>query len=233
MTFKSIQLFRIAVVVMASLSAGCASIFSGTSQEMVFNSNPDGATVTVDGREVGKTPLAIKVPRGSAKPLLFNKDGYKPLLMQMDSDINPFFWINILCTYGSTTDGLTGAVHKYSPSQYMVTLMPLSAGSLPIEQNTSLSENQKIKDFVVISYRQIRTDLSKGGGDYLKSLLSMLNTPAADFDATVKKIRGLAEAYPTIPEFADRVIDLAPKNIVRKIEIPLPVTPAAGGVPPK
>jgi uncharacterized protein YceK len=37
--------------------SGCASIVDGTDQSMTFNSEPDGAAVTVAGKVVGKTPL--------------------------------------------------------------------------------------------------------------------------------------------------------------------------------
>ena len=194
---------------------------------MTFNSNPDGALVTVNGREVGKTPVVIQLKKGSAQPLTFSKEGYKTASFQMDSELNPWFWGNLVCggLLGSSTDGLSGAMHKYAPSQYMATLTPAGAGPLPIEKQLALSSSQKIKDFVVISYSQLQGDLSRGKGEYLSSLLSMLNIAATEIDATVKKLRALSEAYPTIPDFADRVIDLSHPGSEQK-----PVSPV---VPPE
>lgn len=202
---------RVLLFIIIILSSGCASIVSGTTQEMSFQSNPDGALVTVNGREIGKTPLVVQLKRGHAKPLTFSKEGYKTVSMQMDRELNPWFWGSIVCggLYGSTTDGLSGAMHKYAPSQYMVTLSPV--GTASIENHTTLSDNQKIKDFVVVSYRELQSDISKGKGPYLASLQTLLRIGVAESDAFVKKVKALSEAYPTIPEFADRVSDLAPK----------------------
>jgi hypothetical protein len=191
-------------------ASGCASIVSGTTQEMTFSSNPDGATVTVNGREIGKTPVVVQLKRGNPMPLTFSKEGYKTASFQMDTELNPWFWGDIICLqlYGSTTDGLSGAMHKYAPSQYMATLTPVGGGSSGIDTQPSLGANQKIKDFVVISYKELQSDLSKGKGEYLTSLLSMLNVASADLDSTLKKLRALSDAYPSIPTFADRVVDL-------------------------
>jgi hypothetical protein len=56
---------------------GCASIVSGTDQNLTFNSEPDAATVTVAGKVVGKTPLSVQVKKGKNQSLTFEKDGYK------------------------------------------------------------------------------------------------------------------------------------------------------------
>lgn len=194
-----------------ALSSGCASIVTGTTQEMTFNSNPDGALVTVNGREVGKTPVVIQMKKGSPVPLTFSKAGYKTASFQMDTELNGWFWGNIVCggLLGSSTDGFSGAMHKYAPAQYMATLTPEEGGSTPIERQPSLTENQKIKDFVVISYSQLQGDLARGKGEYLSSLISMLNVAEAERDDTVKKLKALSLAYPVIPDFANRVNDLS------------------------
>src|SRR3989338_382530 len=88
--------------------AGCASIISGRTQEVSFASNPEGVTVTVNGRILGKTPLTINLQRKSEQSLVFSKDGYKTLSMQFETSINGWFWGNILLggLIGSTTDGI-------------------------------------------------------------------------------------------------------------------------------
>jgi hypothetical protein len=144
----------------------------------------------------------------SGQSLIFSKDGYKPVTMRLDTTLDPWFWGDIICggIYGSTTDGLSGAVHEYSPSQYMVTLQP--DGSTAFEGTTSLTEKQKIKDFIVVGYRDIIVDLQKGSGQYLASLLDLLNLPPNQRDETIKRIRALSQAYPNIVEFADHVSEL-------------------------
>src|SRR5437879_2243237 len=139
---------RFACVVLALGATGCASIVSGRHQEMSFVSNPDGATVSISGRTIGKTPITTTLTKQSGQTLIFSKDGYKPLSMSLETRMDGWFWGNIVLggPIGSTIDGLSGAVHEYSPSQYMVTLQP--EGTSQLESKTSLSERQKAKEFI-------------------------------------------------------------------------------------
>src|SRR5260221_7059201 len=91
---------------------GCATIMSGSSQDLSFNSSPDGATVTVGGRIIGKTPITTRLGKESGQTLVFEKDGYKSITMRLETSLDGWFWGNIVLggVIGSTTDGITGAV---------------------------------------------------------------------------------------------------------------------------
>ncbi len=191
--------------------SACASIVTGSHQEVTFNSNPDEATVTVNGRTIGKTPITTSLKKESGQALVFEREGYTPLTMQLETHLNPWFWGNIIFggLIGSTTDGLSGAVYEYSPNQYMVTLQP--AGTSSLETHTALSDRQKMKDYIVKNYEDIIKDLKNGPlaqtGEYLASLLSLLNVSAnQEYDAK-KRIHALSVAYPDIIEFADHVVE--------------------------
>ena len=212
------------VFILAISVSGCATIVTGSQQPVTFNSNPDGATVSVAGRTIGKTPITTSMKKESGQALVFEKEGYKPLTMQLETQLNPWFWGNIVIggLIGSTTDGLSGAVYEYSPNQYMVTLQPAGTGSLEtptapsegtssLETHTALSESQKRKDYIVRNYESLIKELQNGPaaqpGEYLASLLSLLNVkPNLEYDA-IKRIRALSVAYPDIVEFADHVVE--------------------------
>jgi len=204
---KNKFLSYVSLFVPAIIFSACASIVTGAHQEVTFNSNPDGAAVTVNGRVMGKTPITTSMKKESGQSMVFEKEDYKPLTMQLETHLNPWFWGNIVLggLIGSTIDGLSGAVYEYSPSQYMVTLQPAGTGSL--ETHTAISDSQKRKEYIVTNYKDIVTDLQKGAGEHLSSLLSLLNVSANQADDVIKRIRGLSEAYPNIPEFADHVIE--------------------------
>jgi hypothetical protein len=138
--------------------------------------------------------------------------------------MNPWFWGNIVLGgfVGSTTDGLSGAVYEYSPNQYMVTLQPARTGSLEtptapsdgtssLETHTALSDSQKRKDYIVRNYESLIKDLQNGPvaqpGEYLASLLSLLNVKASQQYDAIKRISALSVAYPDIVEFADHVVE--------------------------
>jgi hypothetical protein len=186
---------------------GCASIMSGRNQNLVFHSNPSGATVKIDDKEVGRTPLTHAMAKDGEHHATFEKEGYKSSTFKLEKRLNGWFWGNIIFggLLGSSTDAGTGSMREYAQGQYMATLEPLGAGSM--ETHTSQTEKQKVKDFIVVGYNSLMTDLKRGGGDYLKSLNQMLMVPADKVEEATKRIRALADAYPTIPEFADRVAD--------------------------
>jgi len=121
---KNVLALLLAVTVI--LSTGCASVVSGTDQKLTFNSEPEESTVAVSGRVLGKTPLTVPVDRGSNQSITFEKEGYKTYTAQLSTTTNPWFFGNIVLggLVGSTTDGVSGAIHEFSPDQYFVTLKP-------------------------------------------------------------------------------------------------------------
>src|SRR5882672_9180903 len=130
-------------VVAAISLTGCASIISGSNQEVTFHSTPEGATVSVNGKTFGKTPLTTALKKKAGQSLSFEKDGYKTVTLQLETRLDSWFWGNILLGgfFGSTTDELSGAAHEYSPNQYMVTLEPIGTGDL--DGKTTGSKAQK------------------------------------------------------------------------------------------
>lgn len=180
------QLLLLFVLICCScLMSGCASIISGSSQEVTFQSQPDGATVTVNGKILGRTPLTTNLKKKSDQKLTFEKEGYKTDTMQLSTRMDSWFWGNILIggLIGSTTDGISGAVHEYVPNQYFIPLTPLDSTRLdPLTEKKA-----KAKEFIVLQYKNIMTDISKGSGEYLNSLISLLSiVPEAQKEATAK-----------------------------------------------
>jgi len=163
-------------------------------------------TVIINGRTMGKTPLTSNLKKGSGQVIVFEKEGYKTLTMSLETRMSGWFWGNIVFggLLGSTTDGVSGAVYEYSPSQYMVTLQPLSSN--PITSAVQKSQKDRVKEFVISGYSNIRADLSAGSGQYLSSLLELLNiNPDKRNEATVR-LKTLADTNSNIMDFADQVI---------------------------
>ena len=108
------------------MSEGCASIITKGVTKLSFDSNPSGAIVRIDGKEVGTTPLAVNVSKKASGTVVFSKDGYKPAITQLEKSFNLFFLGNFILggLFGSTTDVATGAVFEYQPKHYFATLAP-------------------------------------------------------------------------------------------------------------
>lgn len=198
------HLFFLLLIVLTVLSAsGCATVISGKSQEMTFTSVPDEATVSINGRVLGKTPLTVQLERDTKQAITFEKEGYKPQTMALTTTLNNWFWGNILLLYagpfGSTTDGSSGAMNEYSPSQYNVTLSPKDGRVQPVS-----TRKNEAKTFIISSYKNLLEDLNKGAGQYLDSLYYLLGITKDKQEEALQNIRRLSKQFSDIPTFAER-----------------------------
>lgn len=188
----------------AFLSTGCASVVSGTDQKLTFSSEPEEATVTVAGRVLGKTPLTVPVDRGSNQSIIFEKEGYKTHTAQLSTTTNPWFFGNILLggLLGSTTDGVSGAIHEFSPEQYFVTLRPDTPTGI------STSKPRQIKEIFIAFSGELRHQLASGGGEKVDTILHLLGISASGKDTTTQALNQLALANENDLELAITIIEL-------------------------
>jgi uncharacterized protein YceK len=102
------------------LVTGCASIVSGTTQPISFNSTPAGATVLVNGADMGKTPVTLQLKRNQNYAVGINLDGYKPETMDIKRGLNGWVWGNIIFggLIGVVIDAASGSMYKLTPDQF-------------------------------------------------------------------------------------------------------------------
>lgn len=120
--------------------SGCASMNSGTTQQVKIASNPAGATVyvavkTLDNGKptisnkvaVGVTPLTVTLSRKHGA-VFIEKDGYAAEEVPLAKKMNPWVWGDILLTSPLSTsiDTSTGASQEYDPGEYIVDLKPVA-----------------------------------------------------------------------------------------------------------
>lgn len=186
--------------------SGCATIFSGSTQQVSFHSNPDGATVKVGERIIGKTPITTSLKRKSGQTITFEKEGYNAVTSDMTTRLNPWFFGNFLIggLIGTSTDVSSGAIIEYAPGQYMVTLNSL--GTSQLDGSVSRSLAQRTTEFIVVGYDEILRDLHQGGGPYAASLLTLLGISREASEDTMDALVALSEAHVGAPEFARQVV---------------------------
>lgn len=104
--------------------AGCATLFTGTYDEVVIRSEPEGARVFIDGLEEGRTPayLDIKRPGIGDTEVELRLEGYEPQTFVLRKEFNAVSAINLTCLLCWAIDVATGAVTKYKPLGYDVDL---------------------------------------------------------------------------------------------------------------
>lgn len=77
MTFKrNVKVFMVLMIASVFLFQSCATILRGTSQKIPVTSNPLGAKIIVDGKEVGSTPMNLKLRRKKIHNIQIEKEGY-------------------------------------------------------------------------------------------------------------------------------------------------------------
>ena len=185
--------------------SGCASIVSGTTQQVTIKSMPEGAAVTIAGRAYGNTPVTATLDKKTDQVVTLEKEGYKTETFPLKTTLDGWFWGNIVLggVIGSTTDGISGAVNEYSPDQYFITLTPTT----PKEESDSERKKREAKVFIISNYKSIMEDVAASKGQYIDSLLNLLNVNAPeDREGSIIKIKKLSSEIMDIPDFADSVI---------------------------
>jgi|SRR3990170_5899802 len=190
-------------------SSGCATLVTGRSQKISISSSPDNAIISIDNIIVGKSPTRVDVNKDTGKYILVEKEGYYPKKMLLTTKLNNWFWGNIVglifFDLSSLTDALTKGMLEYSPNQYYITLDPINATT----RNMNIYDlRREVKYFIVSNHNEIIKELSIKRGEYTNTLLRMLKIDDENSDATIRKIRGLSEAYLEAPDFSEKVVEM-------------------------
>jgi hypothetical protein len=143
----SSRTFRFAsAAVMATLlvgMAGCATIISGSRQDVTVNSNPQAAEIHIyqgfvagpGAPEVyaGRTPSSTALPRDKSYTIAITAAGYQEVRVRIDKEFNLWVLGNLICggLVGGAVDYFTGAFWKLEPNDVLVTLAPGGSPGAP------------------------------------------------------------------------------------------------------
>ncbi|MEM6842294.1 MAG: PEGA domain-containing protein [Bacteroidota bacterium] len=107
-----------------AFSSGCATLFTGTTDNVYIQSQPEGAKIFVEGLDVGTTPatVPIKRPGLSDKQVTLRLDGYEDRVFLLQAEFNVVSILNLFGLVGWVVDIATGAIRKYSPKNYDIEL---------------------------------------------------------------------------------------------------------------
>jgi len=137
-----VSLTSLVAAASALFLSGCATIFTGTSQEVRVESTPSDANVIVEGRERGTTPMTVEIAKpekGDPPEITIEKEGYQEKTLMLDKKFNVVTLLNIINPFnyalgvpvlGFGVDWYTGALWKYPPEEYTVELTSGSASSM-------------------------------------------------------------------------------------------------------
>ncbi len=103
--------------------SGCATIFKGTSDTIHVSSNPAGASVYVDGANMGSATNSVVVKKSlNPQTLVLKSDGYKDQALLVQRSFDPVSLFNIFFWPGFIVDAASGALMKAERNNYVVEL---------------------------------------------------------------------------------------------------------------
>ena len=117
----------ILVATAVTLLQGCATIANGGGDQAIsFASEPAGATILVNEREVGTTPATLTLNPWNAERLTIKKEGHKEYTAPMTLSTSGWFWGNLLIggIVGMLVDSVTGASQQFDEKHHNVKLEP-------------------------------------------------------------------------------------------------------------
>ena len=140
--------------------SGCATITRGTTDVLVIESEPSGATVTTSTGLSGKTPTSFKVSRKGGFVVKIEKEGYEPVEVQVNSKVAGSGAAgmagNIILggLIGAAVDAGTGATLDLMPNPIKVKLVSLA---VPEEKAAEPAKKEPISFY--INFKPLSQDL--------------------------------------------------------------------------
>ncbi|MBN2198777.1 MAG: PEGA domain-containing protein [Candidatus Aminicenantes bacterium] len=110
---KSLNAVLIAALLLATWS--CATLFKGTTEDVIFSSNPDPAEVWVNGAKLGVTPCTLNLETKQRYTIEFRKEGFKTEIRNLTNHVGAG-WIVLDVVAGLVpviVDAATGAWYTF------------------------------------------------------------------------------------------------------------------------
>lgn len=120
-----------ALAAVALTAAACATIMHGSSQEIGIASQPTGAKIRVDNRDLGVTPLTAKLSRKDVHTISISMAGYQPYELTTTRHTSGWVWGNIVFggLIGLAVDAITGGLYAINPEQVQGQLAKLGSSA--------------------------------------------------------------------------------------------------------
>ncbi len=140
----------LAILLVAALLAGCASIIHGSRQDVRVTSVPSGAVVRVNlNNQATTTPGVLTLNRKEIGYVLtFEKQGYKPVEVSLRRTVDGWLFGNIIFggLVGIVIDFASGSAYKLTPDEVSTVLT---------QMNISLKDTKKGDLLVVVDLERL------------------------------------------------------------------------------
>lgn len=206
---------RMACLCIAVVGGGCASIISGKTQQVAFDSNPSQADVVVNGSKLGTTPCVITLTRSKMLPRVeIKKEGYAdanvPVLSRFNyvMILDLFFGLCGVTTFAVELGGDSSV--EYDPNRYFTALEPLESKppSAAASQREAVTETSKLLRYIAVNYDAIVGDISRGTGEHLAALYDLLSVEESNREKALVTLKSLYIEHGDVMTFG-RAVDVS------------------------
>jgi hypothetical protein len=173
---KNSRLCRVAGAAVAVTMSGCATMFTGTTDDVTFEANVPDVRLSIDGEVQGQLPLTVKMSRnfmGGRRFLAkFERDGYATQEFELKREFNTVAILDVssILTSGGV-DVLTGSIMRFAPKQYHVQMVEAGTSATSAEFQRTL----ELYRFALTNYRDLQKDIARGGGDHLATFAWLIS----------------------------------------------------------
>jgi PEGA domain len=113
------KIFFVLAIATITMMTSCATLFTGTKDDITFNTTPQGATIYKGGSEIGKTPCKIPMKRNINRVEIEVKlTGYETRNIELEKEFNMVSVVDVLVWPTIFVDMATGAMFTYSRTRY-------------------------------------------------------------------------------------------------------------------
>lgn len=123
-TMKSIAGYFL--ILLLFLQSGCATIITGSRQEVLFTSVQDSVFLRINENPVGHTPIIVRLKKNKPYTFSFEKHGFPKQYRESDRKVSLWLITNLTMLYGAPIgagfDFLTGAAYEQREDSYHIDL---------------------------------------------------------------------------------------------------------------
>ncbi len=153
----------LALVLCLSLCS-CATIFGKSKDSVTITSKPEGATVVVNGVEMGKTPVTFEIDRNAwnAPTVVITKDKVTKTFT-LNRGLEALSILNCTSIFSWATDVTSGNIVRYTPSNYDV---DMTANSMD-------DKASYLRSYYLLNRVALANDIARGHGEALSALMEL------------------------------------------------------------
>ena len=170
--------------------ASCGTLFSGSDQDVSFDSNVKGVKIYVDGMEVCRTPCVYPLERKSSTSVVVaKKEGYEEKQIVLRSSLNTIAILNLTFWPSWLTDVATGGMWQYSRDGVYIDMEKSNLHKAELEK---VKKDVAVRRFALFGYSELKLEASANNheGEYIKALSSLSGKDKSELIGIINQTHG-------------------------------------------